>query len=225
MKKLIGFVAFVALAGCEPGGLQPVDPPSSLTKPLPTVPSTTAPTPSTSEPAIEPSTAPATVPEATTTVPPEPTTTPPVQSTLPVEDEIRAAFESQWTAYRECVGAPAECDPSLFSAGGRLVFMRKLLGEFVESRIFIGPGTEPDSHRIDSIETDEGGTRAVVQACLWDTLIMYKAGPGDGATPGILNDRMVGMRMDYTFQRDPSGWMVTDEVLVEEKDGVNICAV
>ncbi len=214
MNKLIGFVALLAVAGCGNGGIEPVDalPPAPIAS---TVVDTTSPPPATSTTAA---------PLPPTTLAPEPTSTAAPSPTLPVEDQIRAAFDSYEIAYTLCLEAPPLCDPARFTAGRNLVFLRDLVAQFVEGGVYSGPGVEPEYYRVESVELAQSRTTAVVRICEWDTGVLYKKAPGDGQPPGILNDLMIGKRIAYEMALQGVSWFVVGGEVTDERDGVDICA-
>ncbi len=218
MKKLLGFVVVILLAGCEKGGIQPVDPPTesaeSAESVAPTLPPTTPPSPSTS------TTIPAAATVPNTTVPP--TTTAPTPSTVPIEEEIRLALDQFRAAYHACTAEPANCDPSTFATESGATAMREVLADFVAHDVVAGPGLEPSIYRIDQLNVS--GDTAAVESCVWDTGILYGRPPGPGLERTILNDLESTRHEHIELRRVDGRWLVDGRSFVgDDLVGVNQC--
>jgi hypothetical protein len=212
-KTFAGVLTLVLLASCG----------SSTKKAAPAAPPVSA--------AIVTTAASTTAPTTTVPAPTVPVTTlAPTTTTMSLKDlekVVRQAHQEYWVAARLCIGAPASCDPSPFTAvdspaRARLVESTKALVE----KNWIGRRNESDPSVavIDSIAFNKERTVATLQECLWDTGIAVQPGAGPNGEDIIVDDGKGSFDITVTMVLSNGKWLTSDRKQLALHDGVNLCA-
>jgi hypothetical protein len=147
-------------------------------------------------------TTPSTAPPTTT--PTTDTTPPPSAPTIPLDDQIRAAYDERYHGYWACLRAPLECDTSYVLEGsGSATALQDTMQGLADRGRFVGDD-DVGYYVIESITVN--GDKATVTACWWSTAVLY-TGPADPSRPigpdnppTIVNDTPGSARLTDTFR-------------------------
>lgn len=175
----------------------------------------TATTSSTSVPATS-STSSTTSTTTATSIPP-PTT---VALELQVRDSYSAAYVSYWACLRE----PDACDPAAFTAstGTARGNLTDAVNQLRSSDLKVGPD-DFGYMVIEGVSVDPSGQTAQVQACWWDTGVVYGPPATEGGDPVVVNNLQVTSRFDTTMVLEDGEWRINEEVRTARVEGVNEC--
>ena len=192
----------------------PTQPPPSTpaTAPPPTVLPTTPPT--TPSPNSSTSTSTST---STTTAP---TTT----STLPLDDQIEKAIQDYLLAYRACVEAPNECDPSLFLApsSDALTTMTAYLTDLRRTGNHLRPG-DNRSYAVVLSVARRTQSAAVAMSCVFDAAVMLGPSSPSGTAP-VVDSSVVTVFIDHELVLVGDRWLVSRETQTQSVDGEDLCS-
>jgi hypothetical protein len=171
-------------------------------------------------------TSPSTAPPTTT--PTTDTTPPPSAPTIPLDDQIRAAYDERYHGYWACLRAPLECDTSYVLEGsGSATALQDTMQGLADRGRFVGDD-DVGYYVIESITVN--GDKATVTACWWSTAVLY-TGPADPSRPigpdnppTIVNDTPGSARLTDTFRQDTSGYWRLAAASTQELSGEDECA-
>lgn len=179
-------------------------------------PEETATTSSTSVPATS-STAAATSSTSSTATSAPPTT---VALEVQVHDSYSAAYASYWA----CLRAPDACDPTALtsSRGPARASLTDAVNQLRSSDLRVGPD-DFGYMVIEAVSVDASGQIAQVQACWWDTGVVYGPPATEGGDAVVVNNLQVTSRFDTTMVLDAGEWRISEEKRTARVEGVNQC--
>jgi hypothetical protein len=154
-----------------------------------------------------PSTAPPTTTPTTDTTPPPSTPT-----TIPLDDQIRAAYDEIYWGYWGCLRSPLDCDTSwLLDGSGSAIAMEETMQGLADRGRFVGDD-DVGYYVIEDVVVEPSATVATVVACWWSTAVLY-TGPADPSRPAgpdnpptIVNDTPGSARMTDTLSLFDGAW-------------------
>jgi hypothetical protein len=156
---------------------------------------------------------------ATTTTLPETTTT--VAST---EALIKQAVQDYIAAYFACGQAPAQCDPTTFTASQGP--SRATVTELVSGMIREGLHFSSDirgSYVVPETVTQSSPAEATATFCAYDALIVEGPTAPDGM-PTVVNDEILSIRYLYRVFLEGTTWRVGEQTEVAELGNTEKCA-
>lgn len=175
----------------------------------------TASTSSTSVPATS-STASATSTTTSTTSPPP--------TTAALELQIRDSYSAAYASYWACLRDPDACDPTALTAstGSARANLTDAVNQLRSSDLRVGPD-DFGYMVIEGVSVDPSGQTAQVQACWWDTGVVYGPPATEGGEPVVVNNLHVTSRFDTTMVLEDGEWRISEEVRTARVEGVNEC--
>ena len=200
------------VAAC--GGDKDATPTTSSIQPPPT--STAA---STSSTAPTTTMTPTTASISTTTTEPPTTTTPateaPTTTAAPTpEAAVRQALQDYFKSYDECGLAPAECDPTAFSAPDSEAQKNlvKFFGDMKGRDLRFSPDDRGSYKVIEAVEVGADVSR--LSACLYDAGVVLGPDGPDGQ-PTVVNDAIESVRNRYEMRLIAGSWLLAESVEID----------
>ena len=199
MKRMIaiGVISGLFGAACSSGGsAAPTTAPVAVTTTV--AETSTAATTTLPPPTSTTSTAPATTLPATTT-------------TVATEDLIKQAVQDYITAYFACGQAPAQCDPTTFTAteGRSRATITELIAGMTREGLYFSTelrGSHISPLSVQVVNQDE----ATVESCWYDAgVVLGPVGP-DGQ-PTVVNDQSGSARYSHTVFNENGTWRVAEQ--------------
>ena len=203
MKRLIivGAIALLLAACSSAGTAAPTTIPPVIAT---TVATTAASTSTTSSTTSAPTTS------STTTTPQATTTT-----TVPTESLIKQAVQDYIAAYFACGQAPAQCDPSTFTAsqGPSRSIMTDLATGMAKQGLYFSTDLR-GSYLVAESVNQLTSTEATAAYCAYDGLIVL--GPtGPDGQPTVVNDEVLNIRYQYSIFYEGGTWLVGEQQKLE----------
>ena len=212
-KNFAGALTLVLLASCGASAKRaaPAAPPVSLavatTAPPTTAAATTLPVPTAP---------PATVAPTTTTM-----------SLKDLEKVVRKAHADYWVAARQCIAAPASCDPVPFTAADSLLRARLLEStKALAEKMWIVRRNEsdPSAAVVESVVFDDRRAVATLRECLWDSSVTLQPNAGPNGEDVIVDDSKSSYQNSVTMVLADGRWQMSDRRQLSASEGVNECA-
>ncbi len=178
-------------------------------------PTTTSTSTTTTEPTITTQLVITTTPITTTTASitsPTPLTAQQTTSTVlsPNEQAVRQAIQDYNRAYEECGIAPPTCDPRTFLAteGPALATAIQGFQRMASAGQYFA--ADSSSRFVPRTVTFESSTKAVLESCLYDGLVLLGPDGLDGK-PTVVNDDRVSYLSVHVLYFELGGWRVGEE--------------
>jgi hypothetical protein len=148
-------------------------------------------------------------------------------TTIPVEDEVRAAYDERYHGYWACLRAPLACDTSYVLEGsGSAEALQVTMQGLADRGRFVGDD-DVGYYVIESINVD--GDQATVTACWWSTAVLY-TGPADPTRPigpdnppTVVNDTPDSGRQADRFVLVNGRWLLVGSEILDEGSETNSC--
>jgi hypothetical protein len=133
--------------------------------------------------------------------------------------------DTYFDAYIACVQAPAICKPDSFlaSQGTALGFMRASLDQSIQQREYDSADTR-GTHWSVQFGNLIDDTRAGVQTCLFDGLVVLGPTAADGQ-PTVVNDDFATTIYYFVLYRQDGRWLVGDATIVTRLGPEDQCAL
>ena len=145
-------------------------------------------------------------------------------TTVALEAQIRASYSAAYEAYWACLREPDTCDPTALTAstGPARASLTDAVNQLRSSDLKVGPD-DFGYMVIEAVSVDASGQAAQVQACWWDTGVVYGPPATEGGDPVVVNNLQVTARFDTTMVLEAGEWRISEEVRTARVEGVNEC--
>ena len=188
--------------------------------------------PTTAPPVVVTTTSASSIPDATTTSSTTTTTTtsttstttlPETTTTLPTEALIKQAVQDYIAAYFACGQAPAQCDPTTFTATQGP--SRATVTELIDGMKAQGLHFSTDlrgSYLVAESVSKTSDVEATADYCAYDALTVLGPNGPDGL-PTVVNDEVISYQYQYRTYLEGDEWRVGEQHELQRLGGGNLC--